>query len=284
MQQKYSSSRGLVCVTLVGVGVLLWGCAQTDLNLKRKQPLPAQTNFLNSKQQLNATPMFNAPSTVLEQTNPVLQAPPQLAAPPKIEKKKKGKRASLSQEEQACLASGQVRPGPYLQLGKAIQGRHSACRTRQGFVMSATADGAVTFAPAATLRCTMVPEVRRWVRETVQPAARHYFGTELRKVRVAASYGCRTRNNRRGAKLSEHGRANALDVSAFELADGHVVVLKKGWRRGTAAERGFLRAVHKGACKRFTTVLGPNADKYHQDHFHMDLARHGRTGWYRLCK
>ena len=50
------------------------------------------------------------------------------------------------------------------------------------------------------------------------------------------------------------------------------------------AERTFLRAVHQGACGVFTTVLGPNYDANHRDHFHLDLARHGHTGEGRICK
>ena len=79
-----------------------------------------------------------------------------------------------------------------------------------------------------------------------------------------------------GAKLSEHGRANAIDVGAFVLADGSRISVKEGWR-GSDRERAFLRQVHDAACGEFTTVLGPESDSYHHDHFHLDLARHGGT-------
>ncbi|MEL7302890.1 MAG: extensin family protein, partial [Pseudomonadota bacterium] len=113
--------------------------------------------------------------------------------------------------------------------------------------------------------------------------ADRWLGSHVVKVRVASSYGCRPINHKRGGKLSEHGRANAIDISAFELADGRIVNLKRGWR-GPKSERRFLRTVHRGACNIFTTVLGPNADRFHHDHFHFDLARHGRTGTYRVCR
>ena len=39
----------------------------------------------------------------------------------------------------------------------------------------------------------------------------------------------------------------------------------------------FLRAVHGGACNEFGTVLGPEANDPHRDHFHLDLTpRRGR--------
>ncbi len=129
--------------------------------------------------------------------------------------------------------------------------------------------------PAALLRCPMVPAVERWVQHVVEPAARQYLRAPLVELKVAASYSCRPRNGISGGKLSEHGHANALDVSGFIVADGRTITVKDGWN-GSPDERAFLRAVHQGACNVFTTVLGPHADSFHRDHFHMDLARHGR--------
>ena len=84
-----------------------------------------------------------------------------------------------------------------------------------------------------------------------------------------------------GARLSEHGHANAVDISAFVLADGRTIAVKSGWN-GDPADRAFLRAVHRGSCDVFTTVLGPDYDANHHDHFHLDLARHSGSG--RVCK
>jgi hypothetical protein len=129
----------------------------------------------------------------------------------------------------------------------------------------------------------MVPQVDKWVSEVVEPAARRHLGASLAEIKVAASYACRPINHQSGGRLSEHGHANALDVSAFILTDGRTVTVKSGWR-GDARESDFLRVVHSGACREFTTVLGPNADGFHHDHFHLDLARHGRDGLSRICK
>ncbi len=81
--------------------------------------------------------------------------------------------------------------------------------------MTAASNGRVLMKPAALLRCPMVPQVERWVRNSVEPASLRYFGSRVVEMRVAASYACRPINHRRGAKLSEHGYANALDVSRF---------------------------------------------------------------------
>ena len=184
--------------------------------------------------------------------------------------------------EHACLASGSVRPGPFIVERSGLGGpRH--CGAIRPFKVSAALHGAVSLKPSATLRCPMIPAVDRWFYEVVQPAAQYYFGQPVIGVKVAASYSCRPINHVRGSKLSEHGRANAIDISAFTLADGRKLSVKHGWR-GEARPSGFLRSVHKGGCRIFSTVLGPNYNRRHHDHFHLDLGRHGRNGTYRVCK
>jgi Extensin-like protein C-terminus len=44
----------------------------------------------------------------------------------------------------------------------------------------------------------------------------------------------------------------------------------------------WREALRTSACARFTTVLGPGADSYHDEHIHIDLAERG--GGYRLCQ
>jgi hypothetical protein len=186
-------------------------------------------------------------------------------------------------DERACIASNIVASSnPFAQPRSALGGP-SVCGAIKPFDVSATSAGRVSLKPAATLRCPMVPAVDHWVKTVVEPAAIQHLGAPLAELKVAASYACRPMNHQSGARLSEHGFANALDVSAFLVADGRTVTVKRGWN-GDAREQAFLRAVHAGACVTFTTVLGPKADAFHHDHFHLDLARHGRNGDTRICK
>lgn len=187
-----------------------------------------------------------------------------------------------AQEENSCIASGVLAHTKFVQSRSALGGP-SVCGTERPFELAAVDDGRVTIKPTAMLRCPMIPQVERWIRETMQPAARYYLGSELVEVSIAGSYSCRPMNHVSGAKLSEHGYANALDVSGFRLADGRKITVKGGWR-GSESEQAYLRAVHRGACRWFTTVLGPNHDRAHHDHFHVDLARHGKDGLKRICK
>lgn len=187
-----------------------------------------------------------------------------------------------SAEERACVASGSVRQTRFLRERSALNGP-SVCGAEAPFEMSAADGGRVIMKPPAMLRCPMIPQVDRWVRDVVEPAAQRHFGQSIAEITVAASYACRPINHVSGGRLSEHGYANALDVSIFTLTSGERITVKGGWN-GTAPERAFLRSVHDGACETFTTVLGPNFDRNHADHFHMDLARHGRDGMMRICK
>jgi hypothetical protein len=139
------------------------------------------------------------------------------------------------------------------------------------------ADGKlVDLVPAALLRCEAARAVARWVREDIAPAAAA-LAAPLKRISVAASYHCRTRNGIVGAQLSEHGRANALDIWSFSLEDGRTIAISAP---GTAA--GLLAEVRRAACERFTTVLGPGSDKAHALHLHVDLAQ--RRGGYRMCQ
>jgi hypothetical protein len=89
-------------------------------------------------------------------------------------------------------------------------------------------------------------------------------------------YACRNvaGTNRRSA----HSRAEAIDVSAFVLVDGRRISVENGWQGGSAKEREFLRVIQKSACKRFGTVLGPDYNAAHRDHFHLE------TGGQQFCR
>lgn len=184
------------------------------------------------------------------------------------------------QAESACLRSGAVKANAYLERRPEIE--NGVCGMRQPFRVTAFADGAVTLRSYATLACPMIPAVERWLADEVQPAAERVYGQKVAQMRQIGSYACRRMNNGTGTRMrSEHAFGNALDIAAFTLEDGREITLKTGWR-GDLADREFLRSVFVGACRHFSTVLGPGSDGFHEDHFHLDLARHrsGRT----ICK
>jgi hypothetical protein len=139
--------------------------------------------------------------------------------------------------------------------------------------------GSIAFSQAATMNCGMADPLRNWLEDQVQPAAQKSFGESVVSIDVAASYACRARNNKNGAKMSEHGFGNAIDIAGFTLESGRKVTVLDGWRGGRD-ERRFLRGVHDAACGQFRTVLGPESDRHHHDHFHLDLQNRRSGGSY----
>ncbi len=134
----------------------------------------------------------------------------------------------------------------------------------------------VSVKPAAILRCSMASALADWIRNDIAPLASG-LGSTVSDLDNFDSYECRGRNRIAGARLSEHGRANAIDVRAFKLADGRLISLTD-----RAVPREFREAVLRSACARFPTVLGPGSDWYHEDHIHLDLVE--RRGNYRICQ
>lgn len=236
----------------------------------------------------------------------------------------------------------------------------------------------VTLSQPAMVTCDMVAALSRWFRESVQPAAKRHLGSPVIRIQVMSSYSCRNAYGRKKSRLSEHGRANALDVRGFLTERNTTVELAANWGltardiraqlaaaeaakreaekraaelkaaqarkpikdgekpgeppvagapelRGPIAEgappvglpklpdfgigrrdqpnafgltppsklggpkpvpaplprlatdagpayQAFLRQIHAEACKYFGTVLGPESNEAHRDHFHIDMA------------
>ena len=153
--------------------------------------------------------------------------------------------------------------------------REGACGVSEPVAVAALGGGAVKLTTKAIVGCQTAEVLATWLNDEAQPAAREVFDGDIVGLRVAASYTCRTRNGAAGAKLSEHGRGNAIDISAFNVAGrGWIEV---GGLHGPAARR-FMRAIRKSACGPFKTVLGPGSDAHHSDHFHFDLAQRRTAG------
>jgi hypothetical protein len=104
----------------------------------------------------------------------------------------------------------------------------------------------------------------------VQPA----YGGNLVEVRIAAHYICRSRNNRKGAKISEHGRGKAVDIAGFVLSERQDRLCSVA-----QLQQDFAQGATRQACGYFGTTLGPGSDGYHEDHLHLDTAAH-RSGSY----
>jgi hypothetical protein len=191
-----------------------------------------------------------------------------------------------------CIPHGERGPAPQTAPGEVDAGtrqcyaRLGAARVEfrplrdQTFAGGCSALGAVQLIDIGTpvtnlgaMTCPLAEAFASWVREAVQPAARAWLGSPVVRIESFGTYSCRPVNGQAGARLSEHGKANAVDVGAFLLADGRRITVATGWNGEDEDVRRFLRAIHDSGCRRFSVGLGPDANAFHRDHLHFDLGQ-----------
>lgn len=136
--------------------------------------------------------------------------------------------------------------------------------------------GGITLSQSAKLECHTARALNHWIQTGMKPIVGG-IGGGVQSLKVASHYACRTRNSQRGARLSEHAKGRAIDIAAFRLQDGSEISVLEHW--GTGRRGRVLRKLHDSACGPFGTVLGPESDRHHRDHFHFDTASY-RSGAY----
>lgn len=124
--------------------------------------------------------------------------------------------------------------------------------------------------PIAT--CALIAALYWWNLEVDNLAIRE-LGSPIGRIDQLGTYACRNVNSLVTGSRSQHATANAIDIAAFVLEDGRRIAVQQHW--GTdGAEGRFLKATRDAACSYFNGVLGPNYNKLHADHFHLDLGRY----------
>ncbi len=126
-------------------------------------------------------------------------------------------------------------------------------------------------------RCEVALRAAMWVEHGIQPAAQEFLGQSVSHIRTQGSYNCRTIAG--SQRMSLHAQAKALDVAGFRLTDGRKIELSQHWQDNAGAAESkaiarFLHAVRDSACQWFVTVLGPDYNAAHKDHFHLQS-----SGW-----
>ncbi|MDZ7588414.1 MAG: extensin family protein [Parasphingorhabdus sp.] len=124
------------------------------------------------------------------------------------------------------------------------------------------------------IRCNLARNLAQWAQGPLQAAARASFGERIVKIETMGAYSCRNIIGGSGTGRSQHATANAVDVSAFVLGNGRRVTVQSGWN-GAADERRFLREIRNAACQQFGTVLSPDYNAAHYNHFHFDNSGQG---------
>lgn len=178
-------------------------------------------------------------------------------------------------QRREAIRRGQVCRDPAIQgeaLGR-VPGR-GACGIDSGVRVRSIAG--VTLRPAATIDCPTARALKTWVENGARPAVGG-IGGGIDSLRVVSHYSCRFRNSAASGRLSEHSFGRAIDIAGIGLKNGDEITLLTDWGRGSRGTA--LRRMWSAACGPFGTVLGPESNRFHRDHFHFDTARY-RSGSY----
>jgi hypothetical protein len=174
----------------------------------------------------------------------------------------------------ACLASLR---GAYGDKINAVPGSKPLpsdpqCRVVDPVIVEAMSfeGAAIGFSPPVTLSCAMAGEVGRWLKTSVRPLTRGYFGGELSKLEVGGGQECRRRNRAATGLVSEHATGGALDIFAFEAATQPPTRVSVE-NPDAPMKRDYLLALRQSACGAFNTSLGPGSDPAHATHIHVDI-------------
>ncbi|GGB73317.1 extensin-like domain-containing protein [Blastomonas aquatica] len=156
------------------------------------------------------------------------------------------------------------------------------CRVEDAIRLDGTQDLLAMTPRSVAPSCPVMIGMLIWQNQVVQAQAQEIFGQRVARIETFGSFSCRRMYGRSEGAWSEHARANAIDIGAFVLADGTRISVLGDWP-GEGDKAMFLREVRDGACDLFSTVLSPEYNAAHADHFHFDMADRGEMGW-RACR
>jgi hypothetical protein len=186
------------------------------------------------------------------------------------------KLVDLAGDDAACFAAFDRAGAGYLRRPAMGTG---VCRASQRMLLTGNRFVPTMRPAGASPGCAVTAAMILWNRDVVQPLAEKHFGQKVVELENLGSYNCRKIAGRQAQ--SEHSTANAIDISAFILADGTRVSLLNDWNDGDARSA-FLHDVRDGSCGLFSTVLSPDHNAAHASHFHLDMAR--RTVGWTVCR
>ncbi|MGH7884430.1 MAG: extensin family protein [Thermodesulfobacteriota bacterium] len=129
----------------------------------------------------------------------------------------------------------------------------------------------VEFNSQFVLSCPLAVAWLMFEKQRLKQIADNILGTSIYKINHFGSFSCRNINQMPGSPKSEHAAASALDISGFVLKDGSIISVLKHWENNKEEKKSeFLLQFRNEACEFFGTVLGPEYNSSHLNHFHID--------------
>lgn len=133
--------------------------------------------------------------------------------------------------------------------------------------------GPVTLSSSFIASCPLALSSALFVHQQARPLTQTLMGSELARIEHVGSFACRNIYHRPDARRSEHASADALDISAFQLANGQRVTVLRGWREEKTYP--WLRALLSASCDYYGNGLGPEYNAAHANHFHLGMRGFG---------
>lgn len=133
--------------------------------------------------------------------------------------------------------------------------------------------GPVSLNSSFLASCPLALSSALFVSQQARPLTRTWTGSELVRIEHLGSYACRNIYHRPDARRSEHATAEALDISAFRLANGERVTILHGWR--STKTQPWLQALLTASCSYYGNGLGPEYNAAHANHFHLGMRGFG---------
>ena len=133
--------------------------------------------------------------------------------------------------------------------------------------------GPVSLNSSFLASCPLALSSALFVSQQARPLTKTWTGSELVRIEHLGSYACRNLYHRPDARRSEHATAEALDISAFRLANGERVTILHGWR--STKTQPWLQALLTASCGYYGNGLGPEYNAAHANHFHLGMRGFG---------
>ena len=133
--------------------------------------------------------------------------------------------------------------------------------------------GPVSLNSSFLASCPLALSSALFVSQQARPLTKTWTGSELVRIEHLGSYACRNIYHRPDARRSEHATAEALDISAFRLANGERVTILHGWR--STKTQPWLQALLTASCGYYGNGLGPEYNAAHANHFHLGMRGFG---------
>jgi hypothetical protein len=178
--------------------------------------------------------------------------------------------AALSGDKPACLALFEESPLAVTPIDDRMESEQC------GLVDAVALETMTASYNPGTVRlgCPLAASLAIWEQHVVQPAAERLLGSPVATIDHYGTYSCRRLYGRSEGRWSAHATAEAIDITGFRLEDGRRIQLKSDWT-GDDETAAFLRVIRDEGCSVFGTLLGPDYNAAHADHFHLQVTGFG---------